>query len=161
MVVVSSLESAGRASPEKTANPETPKTQSNNEFPDLQDTENQHPNSQKRWPANKRKKSAGSPPSGSQPNKKKGSKFPNPHEATASISSGGVQTQPEREVEGSGAGGSKEPVGLTTKTRRKTIGPYTGVKTRRQKKKEDEEIGMEEEKDLIAANSGLPNYVEG
>ena len=72
-----------------------------------------------------------------------------------------MQTQPEREAEGSGAGGSKESVGLTTRTRRKTICSYTGVRTRRQKKKEDEEIGMEEEKDIIAANSRLPNHEEG
>ena len=160
MVLVNSMELLGRASPEKTVNPEKPKIQSNNEFPDLQDAENQYLNPQKKWQGNKRKKSEGSPPPGTQPNKKKGNKLPKPIEAAASILDG-AQTQPEKEVEGSGAVGSKEPVGLTTKTRRKTIGPHTGVKTRRQKKKENEEIGMEEEKDLIAANSRLPNYEDG
>ena len=57
--------------------------------------------------------------------------------------------------------GSIEPVGHTTKTRRRTTGPYTGVKTRLQRKKEDEEIGMEEAKDRIAANPKVPNYLEG
>ena len=53
-------------------------------------------------------------------------------------------------------------MGLTAKSRRKTSGSYIGVSTRRQRKRiEDEEIGMEEEMDVIAANSRPPNHQEG
>ena len=144
--LVSNLESLGRTPPEKTVNPETPKIQNSFEFPGLEEAENQHPYPPKKWQGNKRKKSDGSPPPGSQPYKKKGTKFPKPIEAAASALDE-VQTQPERREEGSGAVGSIEPVGHTAKTRRRTTGPYTGVKTRLQRKKEDEVIGMEEAKD--------------
>ena len=83
--LVSNLKSLGRTPPEKTVNLETPKIQNSFEFPGLKEAENQHPNPPKKWQGNKRKKSEGSPPPGSQPYKKKGSKFPKPIEAAASI----------------------------------------------------------------------------
>ena len=58
--------------------------------------------------------------------------------------------------------GSSEPVGHPTKARRRTSGPHIGVRTRLQKRKEDEVIGMEEAKDRIAATqSNPPNYLDG
>ena len=89
MVIVNDLVSAGKVTPEKTTNPDTvPNIQSDNTFPELQDSENRPPNLQKKWGASKRKKSTSSPPPGDHPSKKKGNKSTNQHEATASDSKG-------------------------------------------------------------------------
>ena len=162
VMIVNDLESAGRGTPKKTTNPDTiPNIQSDNTFQDLQDSENRPSNLQKNWGASKRKKSTSSPPPGDHPKKKKDNKCTNQHLTTASDSREGGQTQQEREVEGSGAKGSRESVGLTARTRRKTIGSHTGVRTQRQKRIEDKEVRMEEEVEMIAANSRPPNHEEG
>ena len=128
--VVSNLELLGRTPPEKTINPETPKIQNSFEFPGLNEAENQHLHPPKKGQGNKRKKSNDSSPPGNP--KKKGTKFPKPFEAAASTSDE-AHTQPKQREEGSGTVGSSEPVGHPTKTRRRTTGPHTGVKTRLQK----------------------------
>ena len=153
--VVPNLELLGRAPPEKTINPETPNTQNSFEFPHLKEAEN-HP---KKGQGNKRKKSNETSPPGNP--KKKGTRLPEPSEAAASILDE-VQTQLVQREEGSGAVGSSEPVGHPTRARRRTSGPHTGVKTRLQKRKEEEVIGMEEAKDRIAATqSNPPDYLDG
>ena len=159
VALVKNLESVGRAPPEKIVNPETPTIQNSFEFPDLEEADNQYLYPPKKLQGNKRKKSDDSPPPSSQPLKKKGAKTLKPSEATASASNE-VQTQLERGEEGGVAVGSLEPVGHTAKTRRRTSGP-SGVKTRLQKRKEDEVIGMEEAKDRIAANPQVPNHIDG